>query len=555
MARKPKKDKPPRLRNRKRDMGDFPSALDMIEEAIHLLRRLPMSAWAAYLVGTGPFMIAFLYFWNDMSYSGLAAEHLLPDSLTLVILFVWMRFWQVCFARGMWATLRNQPLPPIPAKMNGRILMLQLQWQTTALFAFPILLLITIPFARGYGFFQNMLMLSAICDEESSETITARAYRLAGVWTTQAWTLLLLFFFLWFMLFWLWVLVIYCIPFLLKVFLGADGAAIRSGDLLTMNSTTESIAFGLTYICYDLVAKAAFLLRCFYAESRQSGDDLLFSLHTIERAARKVGRMATVAVLWLAAGFACCQPLMAENPPDTQSMDNAIDETMSDPDYIWRFPKEEVAGDMEPPDWVVQLENWIEAWQDRIADWLEGLFDDNEDPQPSGDFDMPHLDLSWMDGLIYLMIFIAVAAIVIVLIRIWRGRIPTPVANADLSAIERMPDLTREDIAADELPRNRWLEIAQELIGQGNYRLALRALFLAELSFLAEEGMIQLARYKSNLDYRRELMRRGDSSGVVLEAYVQSARLFDGVWYGERAVGQPEIENMQGYLRSAGMVW
>ncbi|WP_309398395.1 hypothetical protein [Cerasicoccus maritimus] len=557
MARKKKQKRPPRIRRKKRRIGDEPSGLDMIEESIHLLRQLPMACWTMYLLGAAPFLVAFLYFWNEMSFSGLAAGELLGDSLTLAGLFVWMRFWQAWFARGMWATLRGQELPPVSLQTGLRMLLKQVQWQTTGLLVLPIAALLTFPFARLYGFFQNQLLLSAICDEQADEPITPRAFKLAGVWTNQSWSLIGLLIFLGMLFYLTWLTVIMTIPLLLKTFFGVDGAAIRGSEFITSNSTTVSIALGLMYLVYAPLAQGAYLLRCFYTQSLQSGDDLLFNLRMLKKGTRKLGRIASAAVVMLALGLVLAQPLMAapnEQGPSETSVEEAIEDTMSQPDYIWRFPKEEVTGEVEPSSWLKDFLERLKQMSDDFSKWLEGLFDDKE-PEPSEPWDFDFSGLSILDVLTYLLIAIAVIALIWVAVKLWLSRQPAPAAALNVSAIEQMPDLNREDITADELPRNRWLEIAEELIAKGDYRLALRALFLAELSYLSEEGMIKLARHKSNYDYRRELMRRGDSAGAVLEAYVASANLFDGVWYGERAVGEPEIEHMQGFLRNAGLAW
>lgn len=559
MAFKKKKSKPPRLRRKRRRDEREASGLDLIEEAIHLLRLLPLASWACYLVGAAPFLVAFLFFWNDMALSGLAAENLLGDSLMLTLAYVWMRFWQACFIRGMWAALRGQAAEPVTLKTGLKILQLQLQWQTTALFALPVLALITIPFQRGYAFFQNLMVYSAICDEESPEPLTQRAIRLSGVWTGQGWALMGLLAFLSLMIYFSWFIVITTVPFLLKTFFGVDSAAIRSGEFLVMNSTTTSIALGLTYLIYDPLAKAANLLRCFYAQSLQSGEDLLFNLRTLKRASGKAARAATVGVLLLGLGLGMGQPLDASSDgtkTSEESLDSAIEQTMSQPDYIWRFPKEEVARDMEPPSWWQDFADWLKSSQEAMEEWFDSLFDDEEKPQKKSEsWDFEPLDLSFLDGLTYLLIAVAVITLLWLLFKVLRSRVPAPAQTANVTAVETIPDLNREDITADQLPRNRWLEIAQELIAQGDYRLALRALFLAELSYLAEEGMIRLARHKSNYDYRCELSRRGDSSAEVLEAYQRSATLFDGVWYGERPVGQNEVEHMQDYLRNTGLAW
>ena len=42
-------------------------AIDLIEEAVHLLRGAPLSVLAIYYMGALPFILSLLYFWADMS--------------------------------------------------------------------------------------------------------------------------------------------------------------------------------------------------------------------------------------------------------------------------------------------------------------------------------------------------------------------------------------------------------------------------------------------------------------------------------------------------------
>src|SRR5579859_2125579 len=59
------------------------TALEILEEAVHLLRSAPAGALAAYLTGSVPFLLGLLYFFADMSRNAFAGEHLLSASLIL----------------------------------------------------------------------------------------------------------------------------------------------------------------------------------------------------------------------------------------------------------------------------------------------------------------------------------------------------------------------------------------------------------------------------------------------------------------------------------------
>jgi hypothetical protein len=113
---------------------------------------------------------------------------------------------------------------------------------------------------------------------------------------------------------------------------------------------------------------------------------------------------------------------------------------------------------------------------------------------------------------------------------LWRTRNRRPaIASVPL---EPAPDLNDETIGADQLPEDGWAKLARELLGRGELRLAMRALYLASLAHLAERNLISLAKFKSNRDYERELQRRGHSAPDVLSRFGENVSMFDRVWYG-----------------------
>src|SRR2546423_5252771 len=99
-------------------------------------------------------------------------------------------------------------------------------------------------------------------------------------------------------------------------------------------------------------------------------------------------------------------------------------------------------------------------------------------------------------------------------------------------AIQPAPDLTDENVAADQLPEDGWTKLGRELLERGELRLALRAFYLASLAHLAGRHLISLAKFKSNHDYERELRRRGHSFPELLSLFGENVQVFDRIWYG-----------------------
>jgi hypothetical protein len=102
--------------------------------------------------------------------------------------------------------------------------------------------------------------------------------------------------------------------------------------------------------------------------------------------------------------------------------------------------------------------------------------------------------------------------------------------------------LSREDVTADELPEDEWLALATKLAGEGELRLAIRALFLSALAAMAGRQWIVLARFKSNRDYEREFRRRAASLPQALGAFSSLAAIYNRIWYG---LHEPSPELLQ----------
>jgi hypothetical protein len=85
--------------------------------------------------------------------------------------------------------------------------------------------------------------------------------------------------------------------------------------------------------------------------------------------------------------------------------------------------------------------------------------------------------------------------------------------------------------------------LAEELTAKGELRLAMRALYLATLAYLAEHQMITIEIYKSNREYEQELRRRAHEREELLTIFAKSLNLFERVWYGMYRIPRSEFNN------------
>jgi hypothetical protein len=314
------------LKNRQTDEM---SGLDLTNEALHLLRTAPTSLIVAYFVGSVPFVLGFLYFWSDMSRSAFAQDRCFFASLGIAALFIWMKCWQAFFASALHTLVAGKDPQPWTLRRIFRLIGVQTAIQPYGLILIPIGLLTMLPFYAFHAFFQNVTVLG----EGSSSAIgdlIRRSWKQARLWPTQnhymlwlvsPWVLIsgmiTIFFFAWMIVSFapplrefekiMWfmfavylifqfifplcpfgcivagnvAILIVAIPALMQTLLGIQTDFSLSGMHGIFNSTYLMSIFAISYLFLDPVVKAAHALRCFYGESRRTGDDLLVELRRI----------------------------------------------------------------------------------------------------------------------------------------------------------------------------------------------------------------------------------------------------------------------------------
>ena len=548
-----------RFRRRQVRQAGEPTAVDLIEEGVNLLRRTPIGAWSVYLCGVAPFLVGFLFFWMEMATSGLAEGNLLPASLGMALLFVWLKAAQCYFARGLREALLGHAEPGWSFRTWLRVIRQQSFWQGTGLIVLPLAFVVTIPFAWAFALYQNMLTADPAEVESETDGFFQNNWKLARMWPEQNWILLSLFGLV-ALLSWLnWLSIVFFGPYLLKALLGVETVFSRVG-LNLFNSTTLFACLLLAYVVTDPLVKSVYLLRRHYGESRRSGADLRLRLRGYARRCGGARAASLLALLFLGAlALMPGQVKAAETGPEVltvnvEELDASIDEVLERREFVWRFPREEV----HPEERLGWLRSWIEsleALQERFEKWLEDLFGSDRSRSSDGSF-FDNLDLAALGSLLsYLLIGSFVLLVLLLALRAWKMYAPDePLEARSADSAEPEPDLEDEDVSADLMPRNRWVELARKLIAEGDYRLALRAYFLAQLSAFSSEGLIVIRKAKSNREYAGELSQRGHGDGNLLDIYWGELRLFESVWYGERPSGPEEIEQMEDYLTRQGVL-
>jgi hypothetical protein len=231
---------------------------------------------------------------------------------------------------------------------------------------------------------------------------------------------------------------------------------------------------------------------------------------------------------------------------DARELDAAIERTLARSEYQWRLrpvPGEDAAAKNEGPitrffrvgaEWVRDLFRWLGQVIRRCFRWIADLFPDRV--RDSG-WTQSGADLA---RTLYVFMWIFVIVIVGLLVGLvamaWRRRRvfrqPKLAAEAVAAAV---PDLHDENTQAAQLPVDGWLALAREKIASGEWRLAWRALHLATLAQLGGDGLVSLAKFKTNLDYERELRRKAAGKIETAAWFSSRSRAFEAAWYGRDA--------------------
>lgn len=531
-------------------------ALEWIEEATQLLRTSPMGVLAGYYIGALPFVLGLLFFWADMSRSPLARDHVVEAALGMSLLFLWMKAWQSVFCVRLRGLVSGEPAEAMTFSRWLRICVAQAILQPAGLLLIPAALVVTVPFGWVYGFYQNATAI-AEPGAEVGQSLFRRSARGTRYGTGQYHLVLLLLFFFAVLVLLNWTVACVILPGLLKMLLGIETPFSRS-PLALLNTTFFATMVGLTYLSVDPIVKALHVLRCFHGEAQTTGDDLKSALRQLPKSTRQltvvilVGALLGLGMPGLAAEQAALPPATPLAPQEAiqpQDLNRSIEEVINQQKYAWRMPREKSVepknAEQGPVDrFFTKVGDMMRKWRAALRDWLDKLLPERSSrPAPStrGVGFGPGL-AAGARLLLLVLLAVGLAALLYLLYRLWRRRRRGPEV-LEATPLQGVPDLTDENVSAEQLPEDEWSRLARELLARGEFRLALRAYYLSSLAFLGEHQLITLARFKSNHDYERELSRRGHALDGLVAAFGENVLAFDRIWYGMHAVDQEVVHH------------
>lgn len=184
-------------------------------------------------------------------------------------------------------------------------------------------------------------------------------------------------------------------------------------------------------------------------------------------------------------------------------------------------------------DWLG--EHLKRAWE-RLLEWLRRSrrrqFGDPSRPFASGVSE----PLAWA------LAAGAAALLGLLLYRAWRRRRAPAPESAGVSVTSAagaaLPDALSQ-------PADAWARFADEFARTGEWRLALRAVYLRLLALLHERGAIRYESQRTNGDYVAAL-----GGGAAAEPFRRVTLSFDQAWYGNKPFGREEYDAVLGWTRA-----
>lgn len=530
--------------------------LHVMESATELLRRIDARAWVWWFGGTLPFVAVLLHFWTDMSQAASAWSRLPGASFMLALAYGWMKVAHSVFADHLLRYLRDDPEPP-PMQLRSKLRLVTsaMMIHATTPWILVLALLAMIPFGWAYAFYHNVTVMALTHFRAGGRTrdliriaLQQSNYR-AG---QNHGVIIVLFVFAALILFNM-LLGFYQVAAISKILTGEENAITRNPWMI-LSSTIFAMAVSLSYIVAGPLVKAVYALRCFHGQSRKNGEDLLVAF----RRAGATLIIAIMAILTLSSAQAQPASPASAKPPARQSVNpdelgRQINEVLKQDRFQWRLPREEgvtkeddgwLAGFFKAiGNWVRDMKNSVNKFIDdyivrQIKDFLRGFRfkSSGSDLSPTTPWaDMAH-------SVMVVLVVVLALLLIVLLVRHWM-RMPPAQAKAEEAAPEL--NLENEQIIASQLPENEWLRLAQEKINQGDFRLALRALFLATLAHLGERRLLAIAKSKSNGDYVRELALRARDRSEMRGRFVENVRRFDWAWYGLHDVSRDVLDEFR----------
>jgi hypothetical protein len=504
--------------------------MNALEDAVHLLRRASLSTLLCHWTGSAPFALAVMLFWNDITQYRPSNAACLADSLALAALLAWMNCCRALFAGRLRAQLGGAPAT---SANTWRMAGYQSLLGASKLIVLPVSVLIVFPWASIVAFYRYAAVLSCRADL-SFRQVMARASKLAAIDRRQSWATLPAVALLQLLVTLNVAMALAILPQLVRMLTGYESTFSRAGSSFVNNPLFIMAALVVGWMAIDPFIQAVYCVMYFRRESLESGEDLRAGLRSLSRRSRGAA-LTAAALLFVFAGHAWAAV-------ETEPLRQSIDQTMQGHEYDWRLPPETAA--QNKPSWLLDMVDrmfhglmWFtEHVGAAIGNLLKWIFDKVSMPGADQGAAPAHA----LSVGIYALIAVILILAGLLAVRIVRARRVRPRAASVAVAVPvRLED---ESVTPDQLPEDQWIEMAEKCLREQNYRLALRAFYLANLAWLGRREWIAINPGKTNREYEGDLRRRARGLAETRGLFTENLAAFERAWYGLHAVAAVDVE-------------
>ena len=531
------------------------SATKCVEKSIYILKKNFWSVIPVYNLGTVPFLIGIIYFINDMHLRSDAVQLLPMHSFILALLFLWKNIFQTLFCRKIMHILTSSNTEDeFSLKDFFRIILHQGILQP------PLLLInfvaITIGVQPVVFAYNGAFMIKDSFERKSLKNSIVESSIHSMQFLKQNCII-------YFFIFIFSVMVVlnagvlfFLIPRLLKIFFGFDTPFSSYSSLeflvnLIFNSTFWSIIFSIAYISSDPLIKTAYTIRYFYAESLKKGYDIKAELTSFKMKSLVIILFIAIIPNTIFSNETSSQNIKLEKSSQeilnkSEDLKKQINKVLEQREFAWRLPSEK---DENKNNFISNfLKNIIKTadeWINAIYDVFYKIFPPDNDK--NGNF--LRTVFSFLNNLlIVIAAVLIVTTVLLYVLKYSKRKNGELLENIEIKKSE--PDLSEEDISAEQFSLSEWLSIAYKMIKNKNYPYAVRAFYLATLSSLAEEHLITLSSDKTNHEYLNELHRRCHYNPHRIKIFSENLNIFEKVWYGSHSLSDDDFATFRENLNA-----
>jgi hypothetical protein len=523
-------------------------------------------AWR-YYAGSAPLVLCFIPIWVLDGQIRISNGALLLEATLLAAAYLL----RVCMVASYVQRVRERAFgvpasKPASATAQTAAVGRLLAWKITLSAA----ALATLPSVAGASWFYTACQFASLEAREDGDERHSfgGCLALANQWFGAGLLLFLMLFPLWIAV-WLNGLILAIVfPQLLHSILGVNTLL---STQMGLYSLVESSAFWLSlsagaWLALDPVVKCTFVVVYQHLRSRREGDDLRGLLASLPREQKKkaemiastgavssvsIGALAVLAAILLGIfqtetthasqvpsnGSVTETPADSANQARVQKLRQALDQESHRTIYRWHDAKHPSS-----PTWFDKLLDRIgnsikRAW-DAFTNFLHRLW-------PSSlSLPLGNEKHGWrLKDLRLWLALLAALTLTTGAFLFWRWRRSEPAQLSLPLATAALPDLSDGPVASD-LSEDEWFALASRLEGEGELRLALRAVYLGLLAGLMQREWLTIRRDRTNREYLNEFTRRWrrrpqaalDAHAEIPEKLCDSLRQFDRVWYGSYAL-------------------